>query len=376
MNGTANSAAGSGGANEYPAPAWWVFRDTGEQPLPRNNANSNKAPSESAEPPELPRLPDPPRWRRFRPQSRLLSVKDPVPTDDSDTDRRLGRRRGGTLDPSVLHIVNAAIHLRRPLLVTGAPGTGKSSLAHQIASELGLGKVLWWPVVSRTTLQDGLYAYDAIARVQDAPPPGTAPRSGPLPAVGRYITLGPLGTALLPWRRPRVLLIDELDKSDVDLPNDLLHIFEEGKYRIPELERVARSQRQVEVATADDEERVTVTAGRVYCAEFPIVVITSNGERDFPPAFRRRCLELRMPAPDGRRLAAMVASHLGKEPDGRTAALVEEFLTHRGESADLAVDQLLNTVHMLTNGAAEADEDSWLRLREALWQSLSSGSSP
>ncbi|MFI9005388.1 AAA family ATPase [Streptomyces sp. NPDC053541] len=360
---TLGAAAGAGPVQ---APDWWVFRDTGEHRSPGDEV--------------LPKLPPPPAWRRFRPESELGPLSVPVPADDHDTRRRLGRRRGGTLSPKVLHVVNAAIHLRRPLLVTGAPGTGKSTLAHQIASELGLGAVLWWPVVSRTTLRDGLYDYDAIGRVQDAPAQGRRSGGGggdgPLPGIGRYLTLGPLGTALLPWRRPRVLLVDELDKSDVDLPNDLLHIFEEGAYRVPELERLAQSQRKVEVATADHDHRVTVTGGRVRCAEFPVVVITSNGERDFPPAFRRRCLEVRMPPPDGQRLAAMVASHFGGALDERTRALVREFVERRGDSSDMAVDQLLNTVHMLTNGAAEADEASWSQLRDALWRNLSSDTSP
>ncbi|MFE2011489.1 AAA family ATPase [Streptomyces sp. NPDC059491] len=375
MSGTVSDAAGAGGGADgedsaeagrdaTSAPDWWIFRDTGEHRSPEDDA--------------LPKLPAPPAWRRFRPESERGPLAVPVPADGADTRRRLGRRRGGTLSPQVLHVVNAAIHLRRPLLLTGAPGTGKSTLAHQIASELGLGRVLWWPVVSRTTLRDGLYDYDAIGRVQDAPQPGrrSPGGDGPLPGVGRYLTLGPLGTALLPWRRPRVLLVDELDKSDVDLPNDLLHLFEEGEYRIPELERLAQSQRQVEVATTDHDKRVTVTAGRVRCAEFPVVIITSNGERDFPPAFRRRCLEARMPAPDSDRLAAMVASHFDVGLDGRAAELVREFLERRGDSSDLAVDQLLNTVHMLTNGAAEADDAAWRQLRDALWRNLSSDTSP
>ncbi|MFD8971398.1 MULTISPECIES: MoxR family ATPase [Streptomyces] len=363
-DGTSGDAAGAGGDGGFAVPHWWVFRDTGEHRSPRDEA--------------LPKLPPPPTWRRFRPESERGPLTAPVPADGHDTRRRLGRRRGGTMDPKVLHVVNAAIHLRRPLLVTGAPGTGKSTLAHQIASELGLGGVLWWPVVSRTTLRDGLYDYDAIGRVQDAPQPGrrSPAGDGPLPGIGRYLTLGPVGTALLPWQRPRVLLVDELDKSDVDLPNDLLHIFEEGEFRVPELERLAQSQRQVEVATADHDHRVTVTAGRVRCAEFPVVVITSNGERDFPPAFRRRCLEVRMPAPDGQRLAAMVASHFDGALDERTRELVREFVERRGDTADLAVDQLLNTVHMLTNGAAEADGTSWRHLRDALWRNLSSDLSP
>lgn len=103
--------------------------------------------------------------------------------------------------PEEVEAVNAALYLRRPLLVTGNPGTGKSTLAHAVAHELGLGKVLRWPIVSRTTLKDGLYHYDAIGRLQDvqldrAVAGQTAPSERP--PIGSYLRLGPLGTALLP----------------------------------------------------------------------------------------------------------------------------------------------------------------------------------
>ncbi|MGW6398338.1 AAA family ATPase [Streptomyces sp. NPDC055134] len=353
-------------------PSWWVFHDSGAHHSPGD---------------PLPPLPAAPPWRRFKPGAPGAAMTVPVPTESTEADRRLGKRRGGTLDRKVLELVNAAIHLRRPLLVSGRPGTGKSSLAYQIASELGLGRVLWWPVVSRTSLREGLYDYDAIGRVQDAPPPSSAARqpvpakgelgsSRPLPDIGRYLTLGPLGTALLPWARPRVLLIDELDKADIDLPNDLLHTFEEGEFRIRELERLTQSRREVSVATADHAAPVTVRDGQVRCREFPVVVITSNGEREFSPAFRRRCLEVEMSDPDERRLAAMVESHFGEAVDPRAAELVRGFLEHRGDSGQLAADQLLNTVHLLTNGAADAADGSWEQLRDALWRSLATDSSP
>jgi MoxR-like ATPase len=344
-----------------PPPSWWVFRDDGAHHSP-------------ADP--LPPLPPAPPWRRFRPATDSPPLDIPVPADSSDVERKLGACRPGALDRAVLDVVNAAIQLRRPLLVTGQPGTGKSSLAYQIAAELGLGRVLWWPIVSRTTLRDGLYDYDAIGRVQDAPGgPGAAALRGPLPDVGRYLTLGPLGTALLPWKRPRVLLIDELDKSDIDLPNDLLHIFEEGEFRIRELERLGRSRREASVGTADHDTPVVVRDGTVRCAEFPVVVITSNGERAFSPAFRRRCLEVELAPPDERRLAAMVESHFGSALDPRSRDLIHSFLQQRG-SGSIAADQLLNTVHMLTHGAADADEASWSRLRAALWRSLATDTAP
>lgn len=369
-------------------PAWWVFRDSGE----------HRAATQTS--PPLPRLPLAPPWRRFGSGdgSAAAPVIDPAdiidPAESPDVGRRLGSRRGGTLAPEVLNLINSAIHLRRPLLVSGRPGTGKSSLAHQIASELGLGRVLWWPVVSRTTLRDGLYDYDAIGRIQNAPPPFAAPAGppaagdghngsaassqsgGPPTDVGRYLTLGPLGTALLPWRRPRVLLIDELDKSDIDLPNDLLHIFEEGEFRIRELERLRRDGHGERIATDDHGALATVHNGHVRCGEFPIVVITSNGEREFPPAFRRRCLHVEMPDPDRGRLAAMLTAHFDRPLDRQSTALLTDFLDRRREGRQITADQLLNTMHMLTNGAADAGEESWRELCDALWRSLAPDASP
>lgn len=351
--------ARSGPAEEAEAaPRWWVFRDSDTPPGPEGSE---------------PELPPPPPWRAFGRTAGGEPLEPPA-NGVPDGLRRLGVKRGRTLDPTVIEIVNAAIHLRRPLLVTGRPGTGKSSLAHQIAAELRLGPVLWWPVVSRSTLHDGLYDYDAIGRLQDAPRGAQAGLPGQLPNVGAYLTLGPLGTALLPWRRPRVLLIDELDKSDIDLPNDLLHIFEEGEFRIRELERAAGQQPDIPVLTADHDGTVTVSNGHVRCREFPIIVITSNGEREFPPAFRRRCLEVQMPEPGPERLAAMVEAHFDRR-DEQTAELIGSFLERSRTGGGLAADQLLNTVHMLSNGEATADRESWARLCDALWHSLAKDTS-
>ncbi|MFM7904443.1 MAG: AAA family ATPase, partial [Microcystis sp.] len=101
------------------------------------------------------------------------------------------------VDDKTRETVNAAIHLRRPILVTGKPGTGKTSLAYAIAYELDLGEVLVWPINTRTTLQEGLYYYDAIARLQDY-------QLEEKKDIGQYIRLGPLGTALCPRNYPRV----------------------------------------------------------------------------------------------------------------------------------------------------------------------------
>ncbi|MBD2896404.1 hypothetical protein amrb99_53530 [Actinomadura sp. RB99] len=285
------------------------------------------------------RLPPPPPWRAFDGGPLL-----PPPSGGSGN-----AHQATTYRPSddAVQQVNAALYLRRPLLVTGPPGTGKSTLAYAVAHELGLGPVLHWPITSRTTLRDGLYQYDPLTRLYAA-------RDGDAPAtdedIGRYIRLGPLGTALLPYARPRVLLVDEIDKSDIDLPNDLLTIFEKGEYEIPELTR--RADPSADVMTADGPgSRVAVTAGTVRCNAFPLVVMTSNGEREFPPAFLRRCVtvELRQPA-DEAELSAIVREHLGDLAD-RSDDLVRRFF-ERSASGTLATDQLLNAVYLCRHAGA------------------------
>src|SRR5262249_31297699 len=159
--------------------------------------------------------------------------------------------------------------------------------------------------------------------------------------------------------------IDELDKSDIDLPNDLLNVFEEGEYTVRPLVRVAVRQPEVRVYTDDRDSTVVVREGRVQCQAFPIVVVTSNGEREFPPAFLRRCLRLEMHEPTTARLAAMVASHFHGIPTVHARELIRSFVERSGRAGGLAADQLLNSVYMATSGAYDKDED-WPRLLAAL----------
>lgn len=309
------------------------------------------------------RLPEPPPWRTFR----SAPDQPPPPDDDEEIDRKLGRVDATlvrTADAHECDMVNAAVLLRRPLLVTGNPGTGKSSIAFRLARELRLGRVLQWPITSRTTLRSGLYEYDAIGRAQAG---GVrAPADGP--SIGDFIRLGPLGTALLAYQRPRVLLIDELDKSDVDLPNDLLHIFENGEFTLPELVRVRRREPDVSVYIDDPDLSAVVRDGRIRCHAFPIVIITSNGEREFPPAFLRRCLRLDLAAPTAEDLAAMVYAHLPLLADNQRK-LIDDFL-NRPASDALARDQLLNAVFLTASGAYAEDRSAWQELITAVWHSL------
>jgi MoxR-like ATPase len=219
--------------------------------------------------------------------------------------------------------------------------------------------VLRWPISSKATLRDGLYAYDAIGRLQETNFRELELSAGRPPAeplgIGAYIRLGPLGTALLPGNRPRVLLVDELDKSDIDLPNDLLDVFEEGEYIIPELARLPASHGPVTVKTADEETAV-IERGRVRCDEFPLAIITSNGEREFSAPFMRRCLPLRLRPPDGGKLAQIVDAHLGPEFRDRSTEVIDVFLSRR-EKGELATDQLLNAVFLTCSGLRPAGED-------------------
>jgi MoxR-like ATPase len=287
--------------------------------------------------------PEAPRWRRFD---------------------RMATERAETFKPpkGVVEAINAALYLRRPVLVTGDPGTGKSSLAFAVANELGLGEVLSWNINSRATLTQGLYDYDALGRLREVNleerrrrgVTGPAPSDSKVEDIGRYITLGAVGTAFVaPKNAPRVVLIDEIDKSDVDLPNDLLHVFENGRFEIPELARIEKEQPVVTVRTLDGK-TIEIERGRVRCEEFPVVIITSNGERDLPPAFLRRCLRIDLPKPDPEMLKAIVLKHLPTIQQTLLDDLIGKFHAKKGV---LATDQLLNAFYLVTQGRTMTAED-------------------
>ena len=195
--------------------------------------------------------------------------------------------------------VNCALTLERPLLVKGEPGTGKTLLAEAIAQSLSL-KLVTWHVKSTSRAQDGLYVYDTVQRLYDS-----RFGDGDVRDIRRYIKLGPLGQAFAAKERV-VLLIDEIDKADLEFPNDLLHELDRMRFRINET----------------DEE--------VSAAFRPVVVITSNNEKELPDAFLRRCVFHFIEFPDVELMKRIVSVHHPDLDQALAAQALDVFYQLRG----------------------------------------------
>ncbi len=189
--------------------------------------------------------------------------------------------------------VNASIALGRPLLIRGEPGTGKTRLAHSIAQDLGKTLIVW-NIKSTTKAQDGLYGYDTVQRLNDS-------RFGDrdITDIKQYIKLGRLGQSFASPERV-VLLIDEVDKADIEFPNDLLNELDEMAFHITE------------------------TNEMVSAIHRPITVITSNAEKELPDAFLRRCIFHYIEFPDAELMEEIVRVHY---PDIRSTLLGEALKT-------------------------------------------------
>ncbi len=197
--------------------------------------------------------------------------------------------------------VNCAIALERPLLVRGEPGTGKTVLAEAIASGLGT-RLIHWPVKSTTRAQDGLYVYDTVQRLYDS-----RFGDGDVKDIRRYIRLGPLGEAFASKDR-LVLLIDEIDKADIEFPNDLLH----------ELDRMAFT--------------ITETGDQIAASVRPVVIITSNAEKELPDAFLRRCVFHFIEFPDRELMTRIVKVHHPKLDQELLESAMRSFYALRDEA--------------------------------------------
>ena len=189
-------------------------------------------------------------------------------------------------DDSLRAVVDCALTLERPLLVKGEPGTGKTLLAEAVSEALGLD-LIRWHVKSTTRAQDGLYVYDTVQRLYDS-----RFGDGQVDDISQYIKLGPLGEA---FKRPErtILLIDEVDKADIEFPNDLLHELDRMRFHIVE------------------------TGEEVVAQQRPVVIITSNNEKELPDAFLRRCVFHFIQFPEAELMQKIVKVH---HPDLDTGA--------------------------------------------------------
>jgi len=330
---------------------WWIYQATNQTDTSRLDKRKEKKP----------------KWRdKSKPKHNALSYQ--------------------LINDELLDAINAAIYLRRPLLVTGDAGIGKSSLAKSIAEELTDTELLSWHITSKSTLQEALYSYDALARLQDIQ---MKKLYGDLKEIeksesistdiGNYIKLGALGEAFVS-EGTKVVLIDEIDKSDIDLPNDLLHVFEEQEFTIDEVKR-------------SKEESITIgkytdipSNGRIVCrGDFPIVIMTSNGEREFSSAFLRRCISIDISLSEIKKtkieqltnivIAHFVDSTLSKkekekekeEIKTKLGNIVEEFVKLQSDGRILSNDQLLNIAHMILN-----TNEPYESFRESVLKSLES----
>ena len=224
--------------------------------------------------------------------------------------------------------VNASISLGRPLLVKGEPGTGKTLLAHAISEALGM-ELIRWQVKSTTKAQQGLYHYDVVQRLNDSRFGG-----GDVADISHYIKLGPLGRAFDSDKRV-VLLIDEIDKADIEFPNDLLHELDVMSFFIPELDSTVKAKQR------------------------PVVIISSNAEKELPDAFLRRCVFHYISFPGRDLMRQIVKVHFPTLEEELLEASIVKFYELRGIDGlrkKPSTSELIDWLFVLIRGGVPAAE--------------------
>ena len=223
--------------------------------------------------------------------------------------------------------VNVAIALEKPLLIKGEPGTGKTMLAEAIAEALDM-PLLVWSIKSTTKAQDGLYVYDTVQRLYDS-----QFGEGDVADIKQYIKLGKLGEAFASDVQT-VLLIDEIDKADLEFPNDLLWELDRMEFYIPE------------------------TGVTVRAKQRPVVIITSNAEKELPDAFLRRCIFHYIDFPDRELLEEIVRTHFPEVEDkllGAAVSAFEEIRSIRNLRKKPGTSELLDWVNALQLGGISGE---------------------
>ena len=221
--------------------------------------------------------------------------------------------------------VNIAVALQKPLLIKGEPGTGKTMLAQAVADALGKQLIIW-NVKSTTKAQDGLYVYDVVQRLYDS-----QFGSAGVDDIGKYIKLGKLGEAFSADEQV-VLLIDEIDKADLEFPNDLLWELDRMEFYIPETKETVRAKHR------------------------PIVIITSNAEKELPDAFLRRCIFHYIQFPDKEMMERIVRAHYPRIDDELLAQTMETFYLIRENyvlQKKPSTSELLDWLQALEIGGAD-----------------------
>ncbi|MHA1791001.1 MAG: AAA family ATPase [Promethearchaeota archaeon] len=225
------------------------------------------------------------------------------------------------------NIVNVAIALGKPLLIRGEPGTGKTMLAHAIAKSLDR-RLLTWNIKSTTKARDGCYVYDTVQRLNDA-------RFGDkdISDISQYIRLGKLGEAFVN-SDDVVLLIDEIDKADIEFPNDLLNELDQMEFYIPE------------------------TGQTIKAKSRPIVIITSNAEKELPDAFLRRCIFFYIEFPDVPLMKRIIKVHYPDLEENILNACLKRFYDLRkisGLRKKPSTSELIDWIGVILKSGIELD---------------------